>query len=71
MAAFGNFPNHIQLFIFCWPAGIGVTQFFKGLRASENPNIHKALFDTLHTLRSLGLFLFGGGGFSLEEKYCQ
>lgn len=55
MAAFGNYPNHIRLFLFSWPAGSGFWQFFKARKAAEDPRTHQALADLLRALRDNGI----------------
>lgn len=54
MAAFGNYPNHIRLFVFSWPAGSGFLEFFKARKAAEDTSTHQALADFLTSLRDNG-----------------
>lgn len=55
MAAFGNYPNHIRLFLFSWPAGKGFWQFFSARHAAENAKTHTALFNMLRALQDDGI----------------
>lgn len=56
MAALGNYPNHIRLFIFNWPGGNQFYDFFKARSAAENPMTHKALGKFIRALRDAGMF---------------
>lgn len=55
MAAFGNYPNHIRLFIFSWPSGSGFWDFFKAIKTAEDSQTHQALADFLTALRDNGV----------------
>ena len=55
MAAFGNFPNYVKLFLFAWPGGNGFFEFFKARRAAEDPLSHNAMLDFLLALKFSGV----------------
>lgn len=55
MAAFGNYPNHIRLFLFSWPSGSGPFDFFKARKAAEDPRTHQALANVLRIFCDNGI----------------
>ncbi|SCM24781.1 conserved Plasmodium protein, unknown function [Plasmodium chabaudi chabaudi] len=55
MASFGNFPNYIKLFLFNWPSGKNMLEFFIARENSKNKEIHHAFKSFLDTLRNNGI----------------
>ncbi|CAD2109674.1 hypothetical protein YYG_02369 [Plasmodium vinckei petteri] len=55
MASFGNFPNYIKLFLFNWPSGKNILEFFIARENSKNKEIHHAFKSFLDTLRNNGI----------------
>ncbi|CXI77483.1 conserved Plasmodium protein, unknown function [Plasmodium berghei] len=55
MASFGNFPNYIKLFLFNWPSGKNILEFFIARENSKNKEIHHAFKSFLNTLRNNGI----------------
>ncbi|ETB62229.1 hypothetical protein YYC_00843 [Plasmodium yoelii 17X] len=55
MASFGNFPNYIKLFLFNWPSGKNMLEFFIARENSKNKEIHHAFKSFLNTLRNNGI----------------
>ncbi|SOV21899.1 conserved Plasmodium membrane protein, unknown function [Plasmodium sp. DRC-Itaito] len=55
MASFGNFPNYIKLFLFNWPSGKNLLEFFIAKDNSQNKKVHHAFKSFLDTLRNNGI----------------
>eukprot|EP01054_Gregarina_sp_Poly1_P004916 Gregarina_sp_Poly_1__4915@NODE_2607_length_1925_cov_131_324543_g130_i1_p1_GENE_NODE_2607_length_1925_cov_131_324543_g130_i1NODE_2607_length_1925_cov_131_324543_g130_i1_p1_ORF_typecomplete_len354_score50_19DUF900/PF05990_12/3e26Lipase/PF00151_19/0_00017Lipase_2/PF01674_18/0_024Abhydrolase_1/PF00561_20/8_9e02Abhydrolase_1/PF00561_20/0_082Abhydrolase_6/PF12697_7/2_5e03Abhydrolase_6/PF12697_7/0_088LCAT/PF02450_15/0_19Peptidase_C11/PF03415_14/0_25_NODE_2607_length_1925_cov_131_324543_g130_i13671428 len=58
MATFGNFPPHLKVIVFTWPAGSGLTSFFQALKNSEDNNLHVSFRNFLRSLLEAGIRQF-------------
>eukprot|EP00914_Ancora_sagittata_P027693 GHVO01054116.1.p1 GENE.GHVO01054116.1~~GHVO01054116.1.p1 ORF type:complete len:571 (-),score=114.90 GHVO01054116.1:109-1821(-) len=55
MAAFGNFPNHLKIYLLTWPAGKSFAQFYMARNNAEDTRSHEALHDLLRAFRDNGV----------------
>lgn len=55
MAAFGNFPPHLKIITFHWPAGSGLASFWTAKRGAESDKCHRRLRDLLVTFIASGI----------------
>eukprot|EP01053_Blabericola_migrator_P006721 Blabericola_migrator_1__6720@NODE_33_length_18162_cov_161_418900_g29_i0_p1_GENE_NODE_33_length_18162_cov_161_418900_g29_i0NODE_33_length_18162_cov_161_418900_g29_i0_p1_ORF_typecomplete_len1130_score209_68DUF900/PF05990_12/1_1e33Lipase/PF00151_19/0_0018DUF2457/PF10446_9/0_031Abhydrolase_6/PF12697_7/0_07Lipase_2/PF01674_18/0_052DUF676/PF05057_14/0_17Glyco_tranf_2_4/PF13704_6/8_4Glyco_tranf_2_4/PF13704_6/1_2e03Glyco_tranf_2_4/PF13704_6/1_5e04Glyco_tranf_2_4/PF13704_6/1_2e04Glyco_tranf_2_4/PF13704_6 len=58
MATFGNFPPHLKVLTFVWPAGSGIVSFFQAKHTPEDPRLIQAFLDFLISLRASGVRQF-------------
>eukprot|EP01055_Gregarina_sp_Pseudo9_P002643 Gregarina_sp_Pseudo_9__2642@NODE_289_length_3280_cov_4_072508_g256_i1_p1_GENE_NODE_289_length_3280_cov_4_072508_g256_i1NODE_289_length_3280_cov_4_072508_g256_i1_p1_ORF_typecomplete_len696_score137_72DUF900/PF05990_12/6_5e39Lipase/PF00151_19/0_0024Lipase_2/PF01674_18/0_034LCAT/PF02450_15/0_065_NODE_289_length_3280_cov_4_072508_g256_i111553242 len=58
MATFGNFPPHLKVVVFTWPAGSGFLSFFQARRNAEDAHLHESFRLFLSSLQEAGVRQF-------------
>lgn len=58
MATFGNFPPHVKVVVFTWPAGSGLFSFYQARTNSEDKRLHECFRQFLQSLQDSGVRQF-------------